>query len=120
MDTSKNTDINISKYKGFESIYDKMDEMRWKTKNEGYKYEDTLFFPRHPNQNCINHDFQQCYTMVFHISFLKDHEFHDYNLHILLKDHDLQNHLILLQTYMTLFIIELPTTIMVSLFLHQN
>lgn len=43
MDTSKNTDINISKYKGFESIYDKMDEMRWKTKNEGYKYEDTLF-----------------------------------------------------------------------------
>ena len=43
MDTSKNTDTNISKYKGFDSIYDKINEKRWDTKNEGYKYEDNLF-----------------------------------------------------------------------------
>lgn len=42
MDTSKNTDINIVKYKGFDSIYDKVEMERWKLKNEGYKYEDTL------------------------------------------------------------------------------
>lgn len=43
MDTSNNTDINIIDYKGFPSLYDKFDEMRWETKNEGFKYEDTLF-----------------------------------------------------------------------------
>lgn len=42
MDTSKNTDINITKYKGFSSIYDVINEDRWETKNEGYKYEDNL------------------------------------------------------------------------------
>ena len=39
MDTSKNNDLNILKYKGFDSIYDKLAERRWVTKNEGYKYE---------------------------------------------------------------------------------
>lgn len=43
MDTSKNTDINILKYKGFDSIYDRMNQRNWKLKNLGYKYEDTLF-----------------------------------------------------------------------------
>lgn len=43
MDTSKNTDINILKYKGFDSIYDSMNQRNWKLKNLGYKYEDTLF-----------------------------------------------------------------------------
>lgn len=42
MDTSKNTDINIVKYKGFSSIYDIINEDRWEMKNEGYKYEDKL------------------------------------------------------------------------------
>lgn len=42
MDTSKNNDINIWKYKGFPSVYDNINELRWETKNEGYKYEDTL------------------------------------------------------------------------------
>lgn len=42
MDTSKNTDLNIIKYKGFPSIYDSINESRWDTKNEGYKYEDNL------------------------------------------------------------------------------
>lgn len=42
MDTSKNTDLNILKYKGFNSIYDNVNEYGWKTKNEGYKYEKTL------------------------------------------------------------------------------
>jgi hypothetical protein len=43
MDTSKNTDIDILKYKGFDSIYDSMNQRNWKLKNLGYKYEDTLF-----------------------------------------------------------------------------
>lgn len=43
MDTSRNTDLNIVKYKGFDSIYDKINTRRWKLKNLGYKYEDTLF-----------------------------------------------------------------------------
>lgn len=42
MDTSKNNDLNILKYKGFDSIYDKIHESRWETKNEGYKYENRL------------------------------------------------------------------------------
>ena len=42
MDTSKNNDLNILKYKGFDSIYDVINEDRWETKNEGYKYEKTL------------------------------------------------------------------------------
>ena len=42
MDTSKNNDLTILKYKGFDSIYDKVNESRWETKNEGYKYEKTL------------------------------------------------------------------------------
>lgn len=42
MDTSKNNDLNILKYKGYDSIYDKINESRWETKNEGYKYEETL------------------------------------------------------------------------------
>lgn len=42
MDTSKNNDINIVKYKGFVSIYDTINEDKWETKNEGYKYEDKL------------------------------------------------------------------------------
>ena len=42
MDTSKNNDLNILKYKGYDSIYDNINESRWKTKNEGYKYEKTL------------------------------------------------------------------------------
>lgn len=43
MDTSKNNDINITKYKGFPSFYEALDECRWETKNEGFKYENTLF-----------------------------------------------------------------------------
>lgn len=43
MDTSRNTDLNIVKYKGFDSIYDKINTRRWELKNLGYKYEDTLF-----------------------------------------------------------------------------
>jgi hypothetical protein len=42
MDTSKNTDINIVKYKGFDSIYDKVETSGWVLKNMGYKYEDSL------------------------------------------------------------------------------
>ena len=42
MDTSKNTDINIIKYKGFDSIYNRIETERWVLKNEGYKYEDSL------------------------------------------------------------------------------
>lgn len=42
MDTSKNNDMNILKYKGFDSIYDRINECRWKTKNEGYDYRKTL------------------------------------------------------------------------------
>ena len=42
MDTSKNTDVNIIRYKGFDSIYDTINESRWETKNEGYKYENNL------------------------------------------------------------------------------
>ena len=37
MDTSKNNDMNILKYKGFDSIYDRINECRWKTKNEGFR-----------------------------------------------------------------------------------
>lgn len=43
MNTSENTDIDIKYYKGFDSLYDKYYESGWVTKNEGYKYEDTLF-----------------------------------------------------------------------------
>ena len=43
MDTRYNNDINITKYKGFDSIYDKINTDRWELKNLGYKYEDTLF-----------------------------------------------------------------------------
>ena len=42
MDTSKNTDINIVKYNGFDSIYDKVETSGWVLKNMGYKYEDSL------------------------------------------------------------------------------
>jgi hypothetical protein len=42
MDTSKNTDINIINYKGFDSIYERVETDRWVLKNEGYKYEDSL------------------------------------------------------------------------------
>ena len=42
MDTSKNNDLTILKYKGYDSIYNKVNESRWETKNEGYKYEKTL------------------------------------------------------------------------------
>ena len=42
MDTSKNTDTDIILYKGFDSVYDSVNECRWKTKNEGYKYENNL------------------------------------------------------------------------------
>lgn len=42
MDTSKNSDINIIKYKGFDSFYDTMSEYGWKTKYEGFKYDDCL------------------------------------------------------------------------------
>lgn len=42
MDTSKNIDTNIIKFKGFDSIYDKVETDRWVLKNEGYKYEDSL------------------------------------------------------------------------------
>ena len=42
MDTSKNNDLHILNYKGFDSIYDQINESEWETKNEGYKYEDRL------------------------------------------------------------------------------
>ena len=42
MDTSKNNDMNIIKYKGFDSLYDTMSEYGWETKNEGFKYENCL------------------------------------------------------------------------------
>ena len=35
MDTSHNTDTNIVFYKGYDSIYDTINESNWKTKNEG-------------------------------------------------------------------------------------
>ena len=43
MDTSHNTDTNIVFYKGYDSIYDTINESNWKTKNEGYDYENSLF-----------------------------------------------------------------------------
>lgn len=56
MDTSKNTDTKIVFYKGFDSIYDEINESRWETKNEGYKYEENLmenntskYLQRNPN-----------------------------------------------------------------------
>lgn len=42
MDTSNNTDTSIIKYKGFSSFYNILDECRWDTKNEGFKYENSL------------------------------------------------------------------------------
>lgn len=42
MDTSNNNDINILKYKGFDSFYDKVDEFGWETKHEGFKYQNRL------------------------------------------------------------------------------
>ena len=42
MDTSKNTNVDIVKYKGFDSIYETVETYRWVLKNEGYRYEDTL------------------------------------------------------------------------------
>ena len=42
MDTSKNGDINIIKYKGFPSLYDTVSESGWETKNDGFKYDDCL------------------------------------------------------------------------------
>ena len=36
MDTSKNNDMNIIKYKGFDSLYDTMSEYGWETKNEAH------------------------------------------------------------------------------------
>ena len=42
MDTSKNSDINIIKYKGFDSLYDTVDEAGWRLKNTGFKYDDCL------------------------------------------------------------------------------
>lgn len=42
MDTRKNNDINIVKYKGFTSFYDTINENGWETLNEGYKYENDL------------------------------------------------------------------------------
>ena len=43
MDTSHNKDTNIVFYKGYDSIYDTINESNWKTKNEGYDYENSLF-----------------------------------------------------------------------------
>lgn len=43
MDTSRNNDLNIIRYKGFPSIYDQIDEAGWETRNDGYSYEDDLF-----------------------------------------------------------------------------
>ncbi|MCM1217024.1 MAG: hypothetical protein NC548_21205 [Lachnospiraceae bacterium] len=42
MDTSKNSDINIIKYKGFDSLYDVVDEYNWVLKNTGFDYENNL------------------------------------------------------------------------------
>lgn len=42
MDTSKVNDLTITKYKGFNSFFDAVDEYGWETKNEGFKYEDKL------------------------------------------------------------------------------
>lgn len=42
MDTRNNNDINILNYKGFDSIYDKINTERWELKNLGYDYEKTL------------------------------------------------------------------------------
>jgi len=42
MDTSKVNDLTLLDYKGFPSFYETLDECRWETKNEGYKYENTL------------------------------------------------------------------------------
>lgn len=43
MDTSKNTDINIIKYKGYPSVFNTIHEKNWKTLHEGYRYENSLF-----------------------------------------------------------------------------
>lgn len=42
MDTSKNTDINILKFKGFDSFTDAVNEYGWETLYEGFKYENCL------------------------------------------------------------------------------
>ena len=36
---SCDTQTNIVFYKGYDSIYDTINESNWKTKNEGYDYE---------------------------------------------------------------------------------
>lgn len=43
MDTRNNTNIDIVKYKGFDSLYDNFNTSRWELKNLGYNYEETLF-----------------------------------------------------------------------------
>ena len=42
MDTSKITDPKLLKYKGFDSFYTTMEEYGWKTKNEGFKYDNCI------------------------------------------------------------------------------
>lgn len=42
MDTTKVSDINLIDYKGFDSLFDAVDEYGWETKNEGFKYDDCL------------------------------------------------------------------------------
>lgn len=43
MDTSKNSDLNIIRYKGFDSFDDLVNEHKWEIKNKGYDYENNLF-----------------------------------------------------------------------------
>lgn len=42
MDTSKNSDIRILNFKGFDSFQTTMDEYGWETLNEGFKYDNCL------------------------------------------------------------------------------
>ena len=43
MDTSNNSDLNILKYKGFDSFYDIVNEHHWNIKHTGFKFDDCLF-----------------------------------------------------------------------------
>jgi hypothetical protein len=42
MDTSKISDVNLNNYKGFDSLYDYVDEYGWELKNKGFDYENNL------------------------------------------------------------------------------
>lgn len=42
MDTTNINDLDLLKYKGFDSFNKTMNEYGWETKNDGFKYDDCL------------------------------------------------------------------------------